>query len=266
MKMSFQQYIDNPMGKRNAVFSKKDLFKQLYTEKFDNVFLREAGKINYALYVDEKNDRYIIHIKVPSETVKNFYYDAVIMFYSDDPAVKSSSSLQEYYVKFFSNDPAFVYTYLKVFLDNDMFIEDLKPKASKLALKQDPKVTNPYKIPGYSKILYFAFLFMKNKNLFAKFMYTSYGSKYSAKKLVDSVEHTDTKIASRQELGEKQAAEIAKQKKEEKKASQPSRQIDSPSGNIRGVKQTKTIGTVGSVKSMNTTKTVKTTSRISKRK
>jgi len=45
--MSFQQYIDNPMGKRNAVFSQRDLFKQLYTEKFDKVFLREAGKINY---------------------------------------------------------------------------------------------------------------------------------------------------------------------------------------------------------------------------
>lgn len=266
MQMSFQQYIDNPMGKRNAVFSKKDLFKQLYTEKFDNLFLREAGKIDYALYVDEKTDRYIIHIKVPSETLKNFYYDAVIMFYSDDPAVKSSSSLQGYYVKFFSNDPAFVYTYLKVFLDNDMFIEDLKSKASKLALKQDPKITNPYKIPGYSKILYFAFLFMKTKNLFAKFMYTSYGSKYSAKKLVDSVEHADIKIASRQELGEKQAAELAKQKKEEKKANQTPRSFDSPSGNIRGIKQTKTIGTVESTKSVNTTRGVKTTRKISKKK
>ena len=62
MKMSFQQYIDNPMGKRNAVFSKKDLFKQLYTEKFDNVFLREAGRINYALYVDEKNESNYVHM------------------------------------------------------------------------------------------------------------------------------------------------------------------------------------------------------------
>ena len=55
--MSFQQYIDHPMGKRNAVFSQRDLFKQLYTEKFDKVFLREAGKTNYVLYIDKEKDR-----------------------------------------------------------------------------------------------------------------------------------------------------------------------------------------------------------------
>ena len=37
MEMSFQQYIDNPLGKRNAVFSQRDLFKNLYTEKFDKL-------------------------------------------------------------------------------------------------------------------------------------------------------------------------------------------------------------------------------------
>lgn len=263
MEMSFQQYIDNPMGKRNAVFSQRDMFKQIYTEKFDKVFLREAGKINFVLYIDKKKDQYVAHIKVPSETVKDFYYDAVILFYTNDPAVKTSPSLQDYFVKFFSNDPAFVFTYLRVFLKNDLFIEDLKPKSSKLALKNDPKERNPYEVPGYSKILYFAYLFMKSKNLFAKSMYESYAMPYDKKKLVNSVEHTDVKIAKRQELAEKERKKAAKEAKAAKSQdnNQP-RQIVSPSGNIRSTKSTKTTSPVSTTKRSNT---VKTTKRINKK-
>lgn len=263
MEMSFQQYIDNPMGKRNAVFSQRDMFKQIYTEKFDKVFLREAGKINFVLYIDKKKDQYVAHIKVPSETVKDFYYDAVILFYTNDPAVKTSPSLQDYFVKFFSNDPAFVFTYLRVFLKNDLFIEDLKPKSSKLALKNDPKERNPYEVPGYSKILYFAYLFMKSKNLFAKAMYESYAMPYDKKKLVNSVEHTDVKIAKRQELAEKERKKAAKEAKAAKSQdnNQP-RQIVSPSGNIRSTKSTKTTSPVSTTKRSNT---VKTTKRINKK-
>lgn len=266
MEMSFQQYIANPMGKHNAVFSQRDLYKRLYTEKFDRVFLREAGKIDYTLYVDAKKDRYIAHIKVPSETVKNFYYDAVILFYSNDAASKSSPSLQDYFVKFFSNDPAFVFTYLRVFLKNNLFFEDLKPKSSKLALKQDPKVKNPYEVPGYSKILYFAYLFMKSKNLFAKHMYTSYGVPYSAKKLIQSVEHTDIKIAKREELGEQQAREQAKQKQEERRQQSQPRIIDTPSGNVKAVKTTRTTGFVNKTKSVRTTRTTPTTRKTPNKK
>lgn len=266
MEMTFRQYIANPMGKHNAVFSQREVFRQIYTDKFDKVFLREAGKINYSMYVDSKTDRYVIHIKVPSETVKNFYYDAVIMFYSNDAAAKSSPSLQDYFVKFFSNDPAFVFTYLRVFLKNDLFFEDLKPKASKLALTKDPKIKNPYEVPGYSKILYFAYLFMKSKNLFSKYMYTSYGLPYSPKKLLDKVEHTDKKIADRQERGEQQAKEKAEQKREENKQKSQTRTVvvDSPSGNIKAVKQAKTTRSVNKTKSVNTVRTTKTTRKIPK--
>ena len=250
--MTFQQYIDNPMGKHNAVFSQRDLFKQLYTEKFDKVFLREAGKIDFTLYVDVKKDIYVAHIKVPSETVKDFYYDAVILFYTNDAAKRASSSLQDYYVKFFSNDPAFVFTYLRVFLKNDLFVEALKEKSSKLALKNDPKEKNPYEVPGYSKILYFAYLFMKTKNLFSKHMYTSYGIPYVEKRLVQNVMHTDEKIALRQELGEKQRKQEANEKKKEAKAaSSEKRNLVSPSGNI---KMGKMAGNVKLTKSTNETK------------
>ena len=254
MEMTFQQYIDNPMGKRNAVFSQREVFKNIYTEKFDKVFLREAGKINYTLYMDKKKDQYIIHIKVPSETVKDFYYDAVILFYTNDAAKRSSPSLQDYFVKFFSNDPAFVYTYLYVFLNNNLFIEDLKPKSSKLALKNKPKEKNPYGVPGYSKILYFAFLFMKSKNLFAKHLYSTYGVNYTAKKLLDNVEHTDKKISDRQEAGDKQAKEIAREKKKASETKQ--KQTNGISGGSNK--------SVSIVKPINRTRTVSKSKTVSK--
>ena len=216
MEMTFRQYIDNPLGKRNAVFSQRDMYKNLYTDKFDKLLLREAGKIDFALYYDDK-DQYYVHIKIPSEGVKNFYYDAVIMFYTNDAAVHSQSSLDNYFVKFFSNDPAFVFTYLRVFLKNGMFFEDLKDKSSKLALKEDPIQTNPYQIPGYSKIIYFAYLFMKYKNLFSKYYYKSYGKKYNKKEFIKTIMHTDDKIALRQELGEKQRKQEKKEAEKEKK-------------------------------------------------
>lgn len=262
MEMTFQQYIDNPMGKRNAVFSQRDVFKKIYIEKFDKVFLREAGKIDFTLYIDKKKDRYVAHIKIPSETVKDFYYDAVILFYSNDAAIKSSPNLQDYFVKFFSNDPAFVFTYLRVFLKNDLFLEDLKPKSSKLALTKDPKEKNPYEVPGYSKILYFAYLFMKQKNLFSKSMYISYGEDYSAKKLVDRVEHTDEKIAKRQELGEKQAKQIVREKKQEANGQNGRTVVDSHSGLVKGTKMTKTVGGPQTVKSTKKTPSVKNTKKI----
>lgn len=259
MEMTFKQYIENPLGKRNAVFSQRDMYKALYTDKFDKLFLREAGKINFKMYYDD-NDKFYIHIKIPSEGVKNFYYDAVIMFYTDDAAVHSQPTLENYNVKFFSNDPAFVFTYLRVFLKNDLFFEDLKVKSSKLALKEDPKQTNPYQIPGYSKILYFAYLFMKMKNLFAKYMYKTYGSKYNKKDFLKEIMHTDEKIALREELGRKEAEE---KRKEEIKERKEELKRDNPQKNVS--KSSNKIGLVKSTKSVKSTSSVKTTRKATKK-
>ena len=259
MEMSFQQYIDNPLGKRNAVFSQRDLFKNLYTEKFDKLILREAGKINFTLYMDKNKDTYVAHIKIPSETVENFYYDAVIYFYSTDAEVKSSNTLQNYFVKFFSNDPAFVFTYLRVFLKNNLFFEDLKTKASKLALKEDPKIKNPYEVPGYSKILYFAYLFMKSRNLFSKFIYESYAKPYNKKELLKNIEDTDLKISKRQDLGDKQRKTLAEEKKKEKKEKNNERREEILNSNkrIKKASSIKTISNTKSVKETNKTKVIK---------
>ena len=212
--MTFQQYIDNPLGKKNAVFSQRDIYRTQYTKKFDAVYLREAGQISYFLYKDKKSDSYFAHIKVPSEVVPKFYYDVVIKFSTTDNAVRGENTLKNYDVRFFSNDPAFVFTFAYVFRKNDMFVEELKERASKRSLKEFPKEKNAFGIPGYVKSIYFAWLYINRKNLLSKTLYDQYGKPYNRKELVASVGDTDEKIAQRQELGE----EVRKKEAFEKRA------------------------------------------------
>ena len=78
MERSFKEYISNPLGNKNTVFSSREMYRNMYTEKFNILMVRENSKINYKLYKDAKN--FYIHLNIPSEKVKKFYYDVFIRF------------------------------------------------------------------------------------------------------------------------------------------------------------------------------------------
>ena len=255
--MTFQQYVDNPMGKKNAVFSQKDIYKSQYTKRFDILYLREAGEIKYTLYKNKKNDTFYAHIKIPSEVIPKFYYDVVIKFETNDNGLRASNSLKGYDVRFFSNDPAFVFTFEYVFHKNDMFVDELSPRASKLALKRFPKEKNRFGIPGYVKSIYFAWIFMNRKNLFSKYLYDQVGQPYNLKLLLDSIEDTDVKIADRQEKGidlEKKKAKLRRAKNDAEISSAKARQAalnganNSDTHRIKITDKTKTVKPVSSIK------------------
>lgn len=210
--MTFGQYIDNPMGKSNAVFSARDSYRVKYTEKFDAIYTREAGKIDRVLYHDKSHDAYFAHFKMPSETVKGFYYDVVIRFYTKDNAEKINGSLKNYEVQFFSNDPAFIYTYLYVFHKHGMLIEDLTSKCPKASLTQRPEARNAYEVPGYVKSIYFAYILMSRTDLFLKSTYDNFGKRYSKSALLNSVMNGENKMEERREKEAKQKAIEKKQK------------------------------------------------------
>ena len=253
--MTFQQYIDNPLGKKNAVFSQRDMYKDVYMKKYDAILLREAGKIKYDLYYDKGKDTFYAHIKIPSEVVPRFYYDVVIKFSTKDNGIRVANTLADYDVQFFSNDPAFVFTYERVFHKLGMFVEECKPKASKMALRKDPKQTNPYEIPGYVKSIYFAFLTMKRSNLFSKAIYRQTGTPFSARRLLSNIEDTDKKIADRQIKGE----EVAKQQTKEKNADR-NRKISDAKAKQAVLAHQK--GYTGVTKVTDTTQTVKPVRRV----
>lgn len=209
MKVTFKEYISNPMGRSTAVVSNRQLYDQFYRSKLDKIMVRENGKISYKLY--RAKHKYYAHLKIPSETVSNFYYDVVIEFSEPDKIIGDGRpTLTNYNVRFFSNDPAFVFNFVHAFNKNDLFITDLKDKMSSTALKTVGKEKNPKDEVGYVKSIYFAYLIMVQRDLFNKLKYTI---SYNEKIMKADIAHADTKIQQRTEA----ADIIAKRRKKEKK-------------------------------------------------
>ena len=48
--MTYDEYIQNPMGKKNAVMSNREMYRLMYTNKWNAIKLRENGFIKYELY------------------------------------------------------------------------------------------------------------------------------------------------------------------------------------------------------------------------
>lgn len=237
------------------------MFRNLYSDKLDKVLVRENGKVDYATFVDSKTGSYYIYIKIPSEIIKNFYYDVIIEFYSDNPLAKGQQTLSGYDVRFFSNDPAFVFTFCNAFIKNDMFAKDFAPKMSKEALNNTAVVRNPKGETGYVKSIFFAYLWMKSRGLFNKLHYTT---PYNSKQIIGKIMHADEKIRLRQEA----QAEYNKKVKDDKTKSQNRKSSDADIRNqvtnkfeTDAVKLVQTSKVIGHSKSGRKTKTVKTTKK-----
>ena len=59
--MTFDEYINNPMGIKSAVISNREMYRKMYTEKFDKVMVREVGKMDYQL--SKSNSKYYCYLK-----------------------------------------------------------------------------------------------------------------------------------------------------------------------------------------------------------
>lgn len=210
MKITYAQYINNPLGEKNSVITNRGMYQKIYKDKLDKILLREGGRVKYTLY--KNKDRYFIHFKIPSEVVNKFYYDTVIEFYTDDPLREKSPSLRDYYVRFYSNDPAFCYTFGHAFIKNGIFITDLLPKMIKEVRIQTAKEKNPNNLVGYVKSLFFAYLLIGDYGLFSKVLYDRTADTYSKTRLLGLVEHAKDKIKKRQEEEEKERKKRAREK------------------------------------------------------
>ncbi len=252
MEITYDGYIQNPMGIKNSVISNREMYRGMYIDKLDKILVREVGKVNYFLYKDK--NKFYVHMRIPSEVVDKFYYDTIIEFYTDKKELLSSRTLSDYYVKFYSNDPSFVFTFAHAFIKNKIFIEDLESKMSKQAIQKNADIKNPANQVGYVKSLYFAYLLMKQYGLFNKIQYETNAKPYNKKELLTHIEHADTKIQKRQE-GE------AEQKKKKRIEREKSKNTQNP---IRNEKfssplatPSKKIGTVGSVVKTKTIEAIK---------
>ena len=208
MKITYSQYISNPMG--NRVMTNREVYRKLYSDKLDKLIVRENGNLPYYLFQDTKNNRFIAVIKTPSESVKHFFYDVVIEFTTDSDAIAGSTSLKDYHVRFYSNEPAFIYTFCYAFIQNKIFFTDMENKMNKIAREQQAVITNAKNEVGYCKSLYFAYLILELKNLFDKRVWGTQARAYDRHILQSLVEHTSAKAITRQQM-------LSDQRKEAKK-------------------------------------------------
>lgn len=254
MDITLEQYINNPQLKSNAVLNAtaREAIRASYKAKFDALMVREKGHIAYITFYDRKKNRVFIHFKIPSETVEKFYYDVVFEFFATSD-VSSTENVFKYFVKFYSNDPAFVFTYAHTFLDNNILIDELKSKMSRKAIKEKADEKNPYNQIGYVKTIYFAYLYMVSKGLTHFNTITAGSQNFSVSALQASVENADEKVESRIAAGEK----LNKTKKAKEKQERPVPQ--NVTKNSTAIGTTKKVGTISRQKNM--TKTTKTTKR-----
>ena len=221
-EMTFDKYIDNPSG--GSVYTNRNMYKNMYKSKFDKVLVREQGRIKYELYVAKDNvDSHYVYLKIPSEVVPNFYYDVVIQFYTKNVVYKNEKTLRRYSVKFYSNDPAFAYTFAHSSKQNELFISDLEARMPKQLLKNKAKIKNPKDEVWYVKSLFFAYLAMEKYNLFSKAMFSN---QYRKKELLNKITPAEIKIAKRQEEGKKIEKQKAKEAEEKKKEKQTVRNVN----------------------------------------
>lgn len=253
MEMTLDEYINNPMGVKNAVFSQREMYRSLYADKLDKLYLREKGVIGFTVYKDKKG--YYIHFKIPSESAEGVYYDTVFQFYTTDTKVELESDIHNYKVKFYSNDPAFVYTFAYAFLQKDLFIKDLRNKLSKYTRKTPASTRNPDNQVGYVKSFYFAYLIMLNKDLFIKIRLDSIAIDYSKSKLSNEVMDADDKI---EEINQgkkdkkKPKAPVLPDSNADTKSNHPVKQ----SKRSPLISKTKTVKRVGSVKKTGRVKSI----------
>lgn len=253
--MTLEEYIANPMGKNNASNTPlmREAAKANYRAKFDNVMLKENGTVNFYLYKDSQNNAFYAHIKVPSEVIKNFYYDTIFKFTtSSDKNTEGGNNLEKYQIHFFSNDPAFVYTHANTYIRNDLFITELTPRMSKQAVQQPAKEKNPTDALGYVKSIFFAYLYMKNRGLFKKVSYSA-AQEFNLKTLMNNIMPADQKLALREDE-ERKRDKRKKVKVDENLARKLSRYDLSDKARERMVVTTKKTATVKKTSAVNTIK------------
>lgn len=189
-QITFDDYIRNPTGSRNHVVGQRDLARATYNEKYSKMLLKCAGNIGYLLWKEKSpahlEERYVIYIQMPSETIDLFKYDVFIDFTATDDVTKRINKLDDYYVRFFSNDPNFIYTYAYAFKKIGLLVPECIPKISEKALKEPALKTNPNNLAGYIKSIYFAYLFMKTRGLFNKMMWINAAPIHELRNYVNS--------------------------------------------------------------------------------
>lgn len=195
-----------------------------YREKYDRMMNNSSKRCRSESYSIQPGGRVILHIKVPSETVDNFFYDVLFELTAD----KSAVSFADCDIRVFSNCPSFVYSVAYVFAHwdpdkntvsekgrgmmidtlrgklprNRMLIPGTENKLGRKPVHEAPIVRNPMGLPLFDKSIYFAIFYM-NDNLDFSATIGNHNN-ITTKQLFDSVAQFDHLMNERKKMAIKE--------------------------------------------------------------
>ena len=168
--MTLRQYIKNPSGTGSSFAGNRNALTSMYSLKFFKILVDYNNKIEYSAIKDKQGNFWCI-MKIPSENIPKFFYDVIYKFSPAKAGDEHDTKLEDYKVQFFSNDPAFAFTFSYAYHKNGLTIPELEKKYSSEAISDKPKTTNPNLVINYAKILYFGYLAIKKYKLTEKDKY-----------------------------------------------------------------------------------------------
>lgn len=219
-----------------------------YRERYEA--LRKEKRFMHEVYRIMPGDRIIVHVKVPSESLKSFYYDVLLEL---DKGAIGVTKIDDCDVHIFSNCPSFVYRYAYVFYhldlntDNsakkkkkngmliDMFtskipkdrllIDGSEDKYGGEVLNNEPVIRNSLGLPLFDKSLYYAIFYLQTVPIVTIF---STRRTITEKRLFDSISSFDYLMALRkQEENREKRAAAREQKAAEKQVKEVERRTAS---------------------------------------
>ena len=152
--MTIREYLKNPEGKGSAIHPYLNLSKDIYKKRLE--IIRDKIKIKWYVY----QSYLIAHLKIPSESVDNLYYDVVFQF-----DITSIANIIDAPFTVFSNCPSFTYSYAHAFYNKSLMCKWLFDKYDNQVKKEKSKVRNKGNVVGLEKSIFYAMIFISdNRN------------------------------------------------------------------------------------------------------
>lgn len=151
--MNIKLYLTNPGGKGNSIYMIHEMKRIL-----DEQYMRMNSKFRINWYnVNDKS--YVAHVKIPSRSVDNLFYDVLIEF-DMNSIPENTTTVDKGNAKVFSNCPSFTYTFANVFNKKGDLIPWCKSKYPSEIFSKEPLQRNPYQMYNYERSIYMAMCYV----------------------------------------------------------------------------------------------------------
>lgn len=212
--LTMKQFLQNPSGSYSASFARRDLIIANLEERFAKLYANRKNDFKVKMFRGTNKNEYFFYVQVPSEKYDKLVYDVVIQFIPVDLNTLSAQNIDNYAMKVYTNDPAFIYTYAYWFNQDGITITNLIDKYPPKSLSDKPVVKNQEGIYGYLKSLYWALLYIKYNELNKKVnINKNLDLSMTMTKLKPSIKSGNSKIIEYNLTKKANADEIKKDKK-----------------------------------------------------